>query len=416
MKPRQMRKGRLLDFHRDDMRVKYWLLNGSEERSAEDEAAIAAAQHEEKAERLRCFYVGVTRARHACWVSSGGGEVFDYLLHGDVNGIELAAEHAAIDVQSPPTDGERVPPVRTETLHDARSFHGRIARDWRRHSFSALTRGEHDFGTGKRDEPDDADAGEADAREVIEVPSGTRYGTAVHAILEKTDFAAWRDRADAPPEAQALLERELRAQGFAVARGQGDTFDGTARLLAATLNTHIVSGMRLVDLPDAARRAELEFHFGIHDADVRRMIDLLHEAGYQRDRDGFAGIDARLRGLMNGIIDLVFVHDGRWYIVDYKTNRLGRRYRDYAPERLRDAVAESDYDLQYLIYTVALHRWLRRMPGLHWDYERDFGGVRYLFLRGLRPEAGAEYGVHTDRPPAALIEALDGCLAAGDGQ
>src|SRR5690606_33731679 len=141
--------------------------------------------------------------------------------------------------------------------------------------------------------------------------------------------------------------------------------------------------------------------------DASRVLALLHEAGYQRGRDAFAGVGTRLRGLMNGIIDLVFVHEGRWYIVDYKTNRLGRHYRDYAPERLRDAVAVGDYDLQYLIYTVALHRWLRRTPGANWDYRRDFGGVLYLFLRGLRTETGAAFGVHTDRPSPQLVEALD---------
>ncbi|HET8898056.1 MAG TPA: UvrD-helicase domain-containing protein [Rhodanobacteraceae bacterium] len=403
MQTHDARSGRILDFHRDEARIKHWLLANKDERGAADQLAIAAAEREQLAERLRCFYVGVTRAVHACWLSSGGGEVLEHLLPDDSSGQALATRCAHIVTAAAPTTAPALRPPPPSAFAVTRTFDAVIRRDWHRHSFSRLTRGSHALGGGRRDEPEPG-AAASGTTEVIDAPAGSRFGTAVHAILETTEFAAWRGRHDAPPSASALLERELRAQGFA-----GGAVAATAKLIARSLNAEILPGLRLVDLPPAARRAEMEFDFGIAGVATQTLLRALHQAGYQRHRDGFAGDPPRLRGLMNGIIDLVFQHQGRWYIVDYKTNRLGRHAADYAPAALRQAIAANDYDLQYLIYTVALHRWLRRNLGPMWDYARDFGGVLYLFLRGLDSGVTAG-GIHFDRPAPALIEALDHAL------
>jgi len=113
-----------------------------------------------------------------------------------------------------------------------------------------------------------------------------------------------------------------------------------------------------------------------------------------------------VRGLLKGFIDLVFRHRGRFFIVDYKSNHLGDRFEDYGPANLKAAVAAHNYDLQYLVYTVALHRHLK-LRLADYDYRRHFGGVYYLFLRGMHPKRGASGGVFYDLPDLALIEALD---------
>ncbi len=121
---------------------------------------------------------------------------------------------------------------------------------------------------------------------------------------------------------------------------------------------------------------------------------------------------APLAGFLTGFIDLVFEHGGRWYLVDYKSNLLGARPRDYGADRLVDAMARHHYFLQYHLYAVALHRHLSlRLAG--YDYERDFGGVYYLFLRGMAPAHPFGCGVFRDVPPRALIEDLSALLAAG---
>ncbi|MDT0889243.1 PD-(D/E)XK nuclease family protein, partial [Staphylococcus pseudintermedius] len=129
--------------------------------------------------------------------------------------------------------------------------------------------------------------------------------------------------------------------------------------------------------------------------------------GQVRERRTF-GSRRRLEGLMTGKIDLVYAYQGRYYVLDYKTNRLP----GFDAAQVERAMAESEYDLQALIYTVALHRWLRFRLGEAYDYERDFGGVRYLFCRGLdAADPGA--GVHAAKPPLALIEAMDAAFAGG---
>lgn len=108
---------------------------------------------------------------------------------------------------------------------------------------------------------------------------------------------------------------------------------------------------------------------------------------------------------MKGFMDLVFRFQDRFYLVDWKSNFLGPKVADYAPGALQKAMAENCYPLQYHLYVVALHRYLAaRIPG--YRYESHFGGVYYIFLRGVDPEQGSAYGIYRHRPEAAAIEAL----------
>src|SRR3546814_16901217 len=112
---------------------------------------------------------------------------------------------------------------------------------------------------------------------------------------------------------------------------------------------------------------------------------------------------------MTGLIGLTYQHDGRWYVLDYKSNRLP----GYAPAQLAEAMAHSEYDLQALIYTLALHRWLRFRLGDGYDYARDFGGVRYVFCRGLDATREDAQGVQAWRFDPDLIHALDALFSGG---
>ena len=115
-----------------------------------------------------------------------------------------------------------------------------------------------------------------------------------------------------------------------------------------------------------------------------------------------------LSGFMKGFIDLVYEHQGRYYVVDYKSNFLGEEQGDYGKEQLDEAMISHDYPLQYLIYSLALHRYLKlRLPD--YDPEQHLGGVYYLFLRGMKPEWG-QTGVFADRPSTDLLTAFDAYL------
>src|SRR5690606_18911909 len=110
-------------------------------------------------------------------------------------------------------------------------------------------------------------------------------------------------------------------------------------------------------------------------------------------------------------IDLVYRHDGRWYVLDYKSNRLPT----YDQPALAEAMAQSEYDVQALLYTIALHRWLRFRLGDGYDYARDFGGIRYLFCRGLDPSRTPSPGIHAARFAPELVHALDALFGHPSG-
>ena len=134
-----------------------------------------------------------------------------------------------------------------------------------------------------------------------------------------------------------------------------------------------------------------------------QLVDTLREHGYLATALGGHPTQT-LYGLMQGFIDLVVEADGAYYILDYKTNRLGDTASAYAPAALSQAMSRSHYDLQYLIYTVALHRHLARCIA-DYDPSVHLGGVQYLFVRAMDGQTTA--GIYHDRPPLALIDALD---------
>ena len=239
------------------------------------------------------------------------------------------------------------------------------------------------------------------------MPRGVRLGTALHKVLEALDFP----RADAERVGMAV-RREFTRVGIADIWAEVAT-----RLVADVLATPLdASGFRLRDLALADRLDELEFTYpvrGVPAGEVANALAPMRALGSRIPETIGSLVLAPARGFMRGYIDLVFARHGRYFIVDYKSNWLGDGIEDYSPARLRATVAEAFYDLQYLVYTVALHRLLATRIS-DYDYERHFGGVYYLFLRGMRPVHGPSFGVYYTRPAASLVRDLDACLAPGE--
>jgi exodeoxyribonuclease V beta subunit len=146
----------------------------------------------------------------------------------------------------------------------------------------------------------------------------------------------------------------------------------------------------------------MEFWFPAPQVPLRRLDELVRRhtlAGAARP-----ALSAHtLNGMLKGFIDLVFEHDGRYFVADHKSNWLGPMDADYTPQRMRQVMLDKRYDLQAVLYVFALHRLLRSRL-TDYDYARHVGGAVYLFLRG---HAAPGQGLHVERPPWALIEALD---------
>ena len=175
--------------------------------------------------------------------------------------------------------------------------------------------------------------------------------------------------------------------------------------LDEVLATELAPGLRLNALPAAHTLRELDFHLPLPGLRTRALVRCLRDAGLPVPELQ----DQTIRGFLKGSIDLVFRHEGRWYIADYKSNRLGADYAAYGPEGLAGAMVHGGYHLQAALYSVALHRWLQSRLR-DYDPARHLGGVYYLFIRGMHPARGAS-GVHAWQPPTALLDALSTILA-----
>lgn len=234
-------------------------------------------------------------------------------------------------------------------------------------------------------------------------PRGRRVGVVLHKLLEDLDPAAPRlEREQACNDALDYLGNalDLRQRREAWLETLAHWLDD---MLATPLAPLQVS---LEQIGGGDRLNEMQFHFPV--ADPGRALAKLREAGCL---EGFGSVDNfAIKGMMTGLVDLSFRHEGKHYVLDYKSNHLGDSFADYGVESLSAAVAEYHYDLQYLIYSVALHKWLRaRLPG--YAYDQHFGGVFYLFLRGMQGRDGDGAGVYFHRPPGELIETLDSLLS-----
>jgi exodeoxyribonuclease V beta subunit len=266
------------------------------------------------------------------------------------------------------------------------------------------------------------------------LPVGAAFGTLVHAVLERADFAA--------PELAAELEAAAEEEGSG--RFVGVEPRVLADAMVPALETPLgplADGVRLAGLARTDRLDELEFELPLAGGDVPtgegRVADiaaLLRRhlgpddplAGYPDDLAVPAVAGRTLRGFLTGSIDAVLrarADDAppHYLVVDYKTNWLGAPGRltawDYRPEAMAIAMRHAHYPLQALLYSVALHRYLRwRQPG--YDPAVHLGGVLYLFLRGMcgpsTPVAdGTPYGVFSWKPPAALVTDLSDLLHGG---
>jgi exodeoxyribonuclease V beta subunit len=389
---------------------------------------------EELAERLRLLYVALTRAEHRCYlvwgkVKDGGGAPLAWLFHaGDEQApLEAVAERygrldaaallaevqevarragGAIAVERIPEEGRvRVmPSAPTAEQLAPRTLRHPVRAPWAIASFSALVAADEELERRDFDQMDEQ-PGEAVSRlDVHGFPRGARAGRCLHAILEAVDFLS--------PE-RAVVDRTLAAFGIAPEWGPV-VAEWLDRILATPLDA---SGLRLGTVPRSRRVDELEFHYPAREVEVVRLARALAEAGFA----GGAFVDAAARlpprtpaGFLKGFIDCVFEHEGRFFVLDYKSNRLGDGPDAYTAAALVPAMARGQYWLQYLVYVVAVHRWLgRRLVG--YDYDRHFGGVRYLFLRGMDPVRGWGGGVYADRPSRGVIELLDAALAGQGG-
>jgi exodeoxyribonuclease V beta subunit len=424
----------------------------------EGERASSLATREQAAERARLVYVALTRAVYRCyavagiyligksakesrrsvlnWLAAGAGHDFGEWLADPPEEDDViqswqalgSGESGSISVEPLPVIDAREPLVArpdTARIVQARTSRRALRDSWRTASFSSMiaagARAESNQPQPADDRPDHdelivaADAQEPaapvaaasaiepnlglDPDDILAFPRGPSAGECLHRMYELVDFtqpSTWDDAIKRALQEHPVVAPEPLATAMPAMM---------ARLLADTLATELVPGMRLNAIATKRRMNELEFLFPADSLDfaaLRRVLaahrfpDVALEAG-------------ALRGYVKGFIDMIVEHAGRYWIVDWKSNHLGNAPSDYNAASLDVAMASHAYHLQGLFYALALHRYLRlRLPG--YSFERHVGGYLYLFVRGVRPDwrdGEGSAGVHVGKPSFELIDALD---------
>ena len=435
---------------------------------------VKYAEREAAAENLRLLYVALTRAKHQCvvvWgnVKDASTSALGYLLHQDgaesvdlheattarLTGLDdagmladleglVAASKGTIAVETLSLDpGKPYVPVVTATPDlEFRPISRGLESFWRTSSFSGLIAGgsaETKLDEGRdrdRDavaddpraeiDPDQATSPEGERVLLHAFPRGARPGEMLHKVFEDIDFGA--SEVDIAATAAMSLDHFQIAPPAEwkdlLGRAVHEALETRLRAPGAAADT--VFALR--DVPRKKRLNELEFIFPMGPASSAPELRLTANAlGDVFERHPSAAVPAGyaaslqrlafppLEGFLRGFIDLVFEHDGRYYVVDYKSNHLGALPADYGEAALTEAMAHHHYFLQYHLYVVAVHRYLAaRLPG--YDYDAHFGGVFYLFVRGMAPERGENAGVFADRPSRALVLALAALFSGEAGE
>ena len=415
----------------------------------DDETVKRARKTERAAEDVRLAYVALTRAVFRSyvvvgnyvtpagksvsskesarsvlnWLAAGKGCALDVWDAGEAKPEAIADAWQLIAEASPEgislntlpdTDGDSaLPPQPVSDRLAALPAPTQIPEGWKIGSFSRLAHGVHgaeqDHDALAAPRPLGPTPAAIAQDDILHFPRGASAGDCLHAVFERADFA---DPASWPEAARAALREHPQRTLEGGPRGQERLHGQILTLLRDVFSTPLRPGLRLSELPAKSRQPELGFHLPTGALNASRLNAWLAKRCYRMPPLTFQS----LQGYLSGFIDLVFEHAGQYWVLDWKSNLLGFNATDYVGETLDAAMATHGYHLQYLLYTLALHRHLKvRLP--HYDYDSHVGGTLYLFLRGVRPEwqadDGSPAGVYYRRPSRDDIESLDQLLGRG---
>ncbi|MDF2181997.1 exodeoxyribonuclease V subunit beta [Neptuniibacter sp. CAU 1671] len=391
---------------------------------AASEQSMEKAEQERLAEDLRLLYVALTRSIYACYIGivkpgtrslALDKTAIGYLLsqvdpdpaqalatlQTYSNGIRVVAPQLAAQTPAPFQTTEKQP-----DLH-ARQFTGSVPDRWRVTSYSALSRHTQSlpelpgFDLEVSGENAAVEPVQQSAHTIFTFPKGAKAGTCLHALFEEISFERFETDKDSE-----ILSRQLEVNGYGP-----EWLPVVSRLVQDVLACPLDGAdLRLGHLADADRRVEMEFMFPVQGVSAAALEQVIRSHDPLSAQSRLALEFEQVEGMLKGFIDLMFRYQGRYYVLDYKSNFLGSDVAAYQQPALEQAMLSHRYDLQYQIYSLALHRLLKtRLPD--YDYERHFGGVYYMFLRGIQPES--DTGIFACRPAQALLDALDQLFAGG---
>ncbi|ENL4769954.1 exodeoxyribonuclease V subunit beta [Vibrio parahaemolyticus] len=402
-----------------------------------NDASMKQADKERLAEDLRLIYVALTRAVYACFIGASPlrngrstkeptgvhRSAIGYLIQngqeGGINDLHqgLTQQQDELDcvvVADPPQQLEEKYVAPQEEIYDlsAKELQNPIDRNWRITSYSGLVKQgshhvEHDatieitgFDIDSSEEQDEADLVEPE-RSIFTFPRGARPGTFLHSLFEEIEFTQPATTEENTQIILGLMESEqLDEEWLPILQQLIDT------VLATPLDG---KSLLLNQKAPSQRLVEMEFLLPIEVLSAPALNRVIQRHDPLSAKAGDLGFQT-VQGMLKGFIDLVFEHQGKYYVLDWKSNHLGDDVTHYHGEALKSAMADHRYDLQYQIYALALHRFLRSRLA-NYRYEQHFGGVYYLFLRGM--DGQSDHGIFAAKPTLDFLQEMDRLI---DGQ
>ncbi len=411
------------------------------------EAGRAQAGMESFAENLRLVYVALTRAKHRCyflwdWRLPADDAALAYLIHGcapanarlmgnddtwpagpfsaltakafsmDLKRLETRSDGAISVMTAPAPASGLMYPVAADGAapREARRFSGKMTEGGRVVSYSWLTAGSRHDGMSEGVDHDGTVSAKVASEDIpkgarlIDFPRGATAGSLFHAVMESIDY-----RTPGSPETVQTIACLLGDYGFSP-QWTPALCKGVSSVLQTPLPMNGTPSP-LSRLSPRHRVCEMPFTFPLRRLTPRGLEAVLSDIGVTKDAAASAPGSGRLRfspvfGHMKGFIDLWFRHAGRFYLLDWKTNYLGPSPTDYGETNLAAAMMEGDYHLQYHLYVLALHLYLKqRVPG--YAYDDQFGGVFYLFVRGMDHRKSSGEGIFFRRPETATVSLME---------
>ncbi|MDP6969295.1 MAG: exodeoxyribonuclease V subunit beta [Gammaproteobacteria bacterium] len=411
-----------------------------------DKAILAEVEKQHQAEEIRKLYVALTRA--SCCQYLGLGEVSSLAASGFGSVLMLTPEagNLAADLQ-PFTDFLSLQPLPEEqqwTDHSSPTVPARTARqapainlqNWYTASYSGLTFGgltdaagavmaapsasdtaqdailaeeqQNTMNTGL--EPDQTGHRESDAvglneqlPSIYNLPKGALFGTMLHDILEACAELGFAEVVADRQGRQKILTEHLQPLTLEPWLGALDRWLVALLKMPWQLQKLGAEPMQLQALSASQLLVEMEFLCAAKQVDVQALDRLVCQYSWQQ-RPRPQAQAQQLNGMLKGYIDLLIEHQGQYFVVDWKSNYLGADASAYSADALREALLHKRYDMQYLLYILALHRLLKsRLPD--YNYKQHIGGAVYVFLRGI--DNADTQGLLQDKPEQQLIESLD---------
>ncbi len=393
-----------------------------------DDEALKLADQERLAEDLRLLYVAVTRAIYHCSIGVAplfygnrkktGKSDFHRSALGYLLQQGQAADHQILRtyLMSLTSDNVWLRSVKQEkglpwqpivTASDELTvarFNRRLSCDWQVTSYSGLQQhnkyNSHTVNENVMFLPHfDLDAmGEAHPStnshmSPFTFPKGAASGTFLHNLLESINFNESIN--------QSILAQQIQQFGLQMDWLPVMT-DWLTSIFTAPLNDQ---GLTLSCITPQQRLTELQFYLPITSPLQAQELNEIICRNDPLSATCSALSFQQVKGMLTGFIDLVFCWQDRYYLVDFKSNWLGEQPSDYNQRAMEQVIASHRYDLQYQLYTLALHRYLRHRLA-NYQYQRHFGGVFYLFLRGMDPAYPGQ-GIFHCYPKPAMIESMD---------